>query len=119
MMPEKIMLWLDEQIERIRKNPESAESAMGAAQAYLLTKEKIYDILADEAALPKEGIIVDGEPMSLHDRIRRDQALSCNRDDPGSLANAIRGLQSTDHPSLVSLHDQLMQRYNELTEGKK
>lgn len=52
--------------------------------------------------------------MTEHDRIRQDRALNCDRDDLESLSDAIRGLQSTDDPSLVPLHDELMKRYEEL-----
>jgi hypothetical protein len=57
--------------------------------------------------------------MTEHDRIRRDRALACNRDDLASLGDALRGLQSTDDPSLVPLYDELMTRYNELSTAKK
>lgn len=63
--------------------------------------------------------VPEPEPtMTVHDRLRRQRANKCNRNDPESLADAIRGLQSTDHPSLLPLHDELMARYQELTERK-
>lgn len=46
--------------------------------------------------------------MTEHDRIRKERAEQCDRTDPDSLADAIRGLQSTDDPSLLPLHDELM-----------
>jgi hypothetical protein len=52
--------------------------------------------------------------MTNHDRVRKERAENCDADDLESLADAIRGLQSTDDPDLVPLHDELMERYNEL-----
>lgn len=52
--------------------------------------------------------------MSSHDRIRQDRALACDRNDIDSVADALRGLQSTDDPSLNNLHDELMEVYNKL-----
>lgn len=52
--------------------------------------------------------------LSEHDRARRDKALACDRDDIESVADAVRGLQSTDDPSLTLLYDELVERYNEL-----
>ena len=57
--------------------------------------------------------------MSRHDRIRRDRALACDRDDEASLLEAIAGLQSTDDPSLCPLHDELQARFAELRQGKR
>jgi hypothetical protein len=57
--------------------------------------------------------------VTKHDQIRADRAANCDTDDLESLSDAIRGLQSTDDPSLVPLHDSLMKRYNELLEKKK
>lgn len=52
--------------------------------------------------------------MTEHDRIRADRALACDRNDLESLHDAIRGLQSTDDPSLCPLHDELLERANAL-----
>jgi len=52
--------------------------------------------------------------MTEHDRIRRDRALARDPNDLGSLADAIRGLQSTDDPSLVPLHDKIMEEWSNL-----
>lgn len=52
--------------------------------------------------------------MTEHDRIRQERAENCDRNDLESLRDAIRGLQSTDDPSLVPLHDELMERLLEL-----
>lgn len=46
--------------------------------------------------------------MTKHDYDRMIKAQNCDHDDLGSLADAIRGLQSTDDPSLNALHDELM-----------
>jgi hypothetical protein len=60
--------------------------------------------------------------MTEHDRIRRDRALAHQattfhsiEDELDSLQDAIRGLQSTDDPSLCPLHDELMARWQTLT----
>jgi len=45
--------------------------------------------------------------MTEHDRIRKVRAENCDRADLNSLSDAIRGLQSTDDPSLASLHNEL------------
>ncbi len=47
--------------------------------------------------------------MSAHDLVRKIRAEQCDRNDLESLNEAIRGLQSTDDPSLLNLHDELMQ----------
>lgn len=47
--------------------------------------------------------------MTKHDRDRWIRALECDRTDIESLRDAIRGLQSTDDPALVPLHDELME----------
>lgn len=52
--------------------------------------------------------------MTEHDRIRMQRALNCDRTDYDSLVNAVRGLQSTDDPSLCPLHDELMQCLQEM-----
>ena len=46
--------------------------------------------------------------MTQHDAARRDRALACDRADIESVRDAVRGLQSTDDPSLLPLHDELM-----------
>lgn len=56
--------------------------------------------------------------MTRHDRIRKERAESCNRDEMDSLMDAIGGLQSTDDPSLVPLHDELLRRWHELKEER-
>lgn len=53
-------------------------------------------------------------PMSAHDRERVNRALSCDWNDLGDLSDALVGLQSTDHPSILPLHDKLMARWREL-----
>jgi len=57
--------------------------------------------------------------MTRHDADRHERALNCDRNDLESLSDAIRGLQSTDDPSLVPLHDELMARYSELSKARK
>lgn len=57
--------------------------------------------------------------MTEHDRIRRDRALACDRNDLESLVDAIRELQSTDEPSLTPLHDELMLQYHRLCAPNK
>ena len=52
--------------------------------------------------------------MTEHDHVRAERARQCDRDDLESLSDAIRGLQSTDDPSLCELHDELLRRYNRL-----
>ena len=54
--------------------------------------------------------------MTQHDRIRMERALNCDRTDLESVEDAVRGLQSTDDPSLVPLHDELMEVYRKLRE---
>lgn len=49
-----------------------------------------------------------------HDRIRWENAILCDRDSLESLTDAIGGLQSTDHPDLVPLHDELLKVFNKL-----
>lgn len=49
--------------------------------------------------------------MTEHDKVRMERAATYDRDSLESLADAIRGLQSTDDPSLVPLHDELMEKY--------
>jgi hypothetical protein len=52
--------------------------------------------------------------MTTHDRIRMERAQKCDRNSLESVTDAVRGLQSTDDPSLLSLHDELMERLIEL-----
>lgn len=52
--------------------------------------------------------------MTEHDRIRMERALNCDCSDIEQLEEAIRGLQSTDDPSLNDLHDKLMNDYLKL-----
>jgi len=52
--------------------------------------------------------------MTEHDRVRKERAETCDRDDLESLSWALVGLQSTDAPELMPLHDELMARYLEL-----
>lgn len=66
--------------------------------------------------------------MTNHDRVRKERAeAACSttyptkKEEIEALEDAIRGLQSTDDPSLCPLHDELMKRYQKLTsyeEGK-
>jgi hypothetical protein len=48
-----------------------------------------------------------------------ERAATCDRNDLQALAEAIRGLQSTDDPALVDLHDDLLRRYNEMLGQQK
>jgi hypothetical protein len=57
--------------------------------------------------------------MTEHDRIRKERAEACDRNSMPSLLDALRGLQSTDDPSLVALHDDLMARYLQLESQEK
>lgn len=57
--------------------------------------------------------------MTEHDKVRRDRALRCDLDDIKSLEDAVVGLQSTDDPSLVPLHDKLFARLQELQRRRK
>ena len=52
--------------------------------------------------------------MTDHDRVRKERAEQCDLNDLDSVAFAVVGLQSTDDPSLVGLHDMLMDRWREL-----
>jgi hypothetical protein len=59
--------------------------------------------------------------MTEHDKVRMNAALAhdakkfeTEEEEFESLSDAIRGLQSTDDPSLVPLHDRLMLRWREL-----
>lgn len=52
--------------------------------------------------------------MTEHDHVRKVRAEACDRNSLESLSDAIRGLQSTDDPSLLPLHDELMAQYNKL-----
>ena len=58
--------------------------------------------------------------MTEHDRIRAVRAAAADAQgdevDLDALSDAIRGLQSTDDPSLVDLHDKLMARWKRLKE---
>ncbi len=56
--------------------------------------------------------------MTDHDRVRRERALACDRTSLESVSDAIRGLQSTDDPSLCPLHDELMKVYQRLLVDK-
>ena len=49
--------------------------------------------------------------MTRHDLIRKMVAESCDRDNIESLQHAILTLQATDDPSLLPLHDELMEIY--------
>ncbi len=52
--------------------------------------------------------------MTEHDRIRKERAEQCDKNDIDELSDVIRGLQSTDDPLLVPLHDLLMRRLTKL-----
>ncbi len=63
--------------------------------------------------------------MTTHDRIRKERAeyatsgtYSSRKEEMEAIADAIRGLQSTDDPSLCDLCDSLMARYQELEKGE-
>lgn len=56
--------------------------------------------------------------MTEHDRIRMERALRCDQDDYDSVSDAVVGLQSTDDPSLVPLHDMLLDRLYVLRDRK-
>lgn len=58
--------------------------------------------------LETEGARFGGVVMSKHDRERLIRAEQCDRASIESVRDAIAGLQSTDHPSLLPLHDELM-----------
>jgi hypothetical protein len=57
--------------------------------------------------------------MTKHDYERKIRAEECNVSDIESLRDAIRGLQSTDDPSLVPLHDELLDQLLELEKKQK
>lgn len=57
--------------------------------------------------------------MTNHDRVRKENAEKCDRNNIEDLHDAIRGLQSTDDPDLVPLHDELLGQLNELEKKKK
>ena len=57
--------------------------------------------------------------LTNHDRVRKERAENCDMDDLESVGDAIRALQSTDDPSLVDLHDELLARYKELEKRKE
>lgn len=52
--------------------------------------------------------------MTMHDMKRKDRAEQCDLSDIESLRDAIVGLQSTDDPSLVPLHDELQKQLAKL-----
>ena len=55
--------------------------------------------------------------MTLHDKERYVRALCCDWNSRDSLVDALRGLQSTDDPSLVPLHDLLLKRLEQLEQN--
>jgi hypothetical protein len=57
---------------------------------------------------------VDQRGVTKHDAARRDRAINCDFDSLASVQDAVRGLQSTDDPSLLPLHDALMSRMRRL-----
>jgi len=57
--------------------------------------------------------------MTNHDYERMIRAQECDVNNIESLRDAIRGLQSTDDPSLVPLHDELMDQLIELEKKQK
>lgn len=79
----------------------------------LQTLAKFIEQLEESAGI-KDEIVT----LTEHDRIRKERAEQCDRDNLESLQDAIRGLQSTDDPSLNGLHDELMARYRELTNNQ-
>lgn len=67
-----------------------------------------------EALAERVLLLLNSFGMSAHDRVRMEKALLCDRNNLDSLADAVRGLQSTDDPRLLTLHDELLTRFNEL-----
>lgn len=58
--------------------------------------------------------------MNEHDRVRMMRGIAAlQSNDKEVLEHALLGLQSTDAPELVPLHDNLMERYNRLYPQKK
>lgn len=57
--------------------------------------------------------------MTSHDKIRLERALACDETNLESLLDALAGLQSTDDPALVPLHDRLMEKYLALREQQE
>lgn len=52
--------------------------------------------------------------MTRHDEVRMNRAARCDRTNLEEVRDAVAGLQSTDDPSLVPLHDELMEVYERL-----
>ena len=54
--------------------------------------------------------------MTEHDAVRVEAARECDRNDREAVADAVRGLQSTDDPdpAIMKLHDELLKRLKEL-----
>ncbi len=57
--------------------------------------------------------------MTEHDFLRKEKAEKCNINNRELLIEAITGLQSTDDPSLVPLHDKLIIILNNLINNEK
>ncbi len=57
--------------------------------------------------------------MTEHDRVRKERAENCDWNSIEELSDAILGLQSTDDPSLVQLHNDLMKRRNQLLDASE
>jgi hypothetical protein len=90
-----------------------------AKTCYDVHHSNLPAVTADDLAyLQRELKKEANDDMTEHDRIRMERAKACDRNDLESLMDALRGLQSTDHPSLMPLHDELLVRYNELHAAK-
>lgn len=57
--------------------------------------------------------------MTEHDQVRMQKALDCDLDNHEAVADAVRGLQSTDDPALTPLHDLLLARMHKLQASPK
>jgi hypothetical protein len=57
--------------------------------------------------------------MSEHDRVRAERARNCDRRSYQSVRDAVLGLQSTDAPELVPLHDKLAALLAKLEQQQK
>lgn len=82
------------------------------AAGYLALKVSYLTLKADPRLVLDTA--VDSDPISDHDKYRRDKALNCDKNNLLEVEDAVRGLQSTDHPPLLPLHDILMKRLKEL-----
>lgn len=79
-------------------------------------------ILETREICQQEGIPPCGpidRPLTQREKNRRHVAERCDRNDIDSVKDAVRGLQSTDHPSLLPLHDELMKVLHKLEDAAK